>query len=729
MAQPDLLLCQQFTFFNHLNGDKFVSNLVTYQCIDNIAQITINNPPVNALSQTVRKGIMDCIDQFSGDAAASIVVLHGSGRLFLGGADISEFGKPPQAPGLPDVVNHIEACNKPVVAAMHTAALGGGLEIAMGAHYRLATTGTVLGMPEVKLGLIPGAGGTQRLPRLVGVDTALTMITSGQPATCDEALQSGLIDKLVSVSDIQAAGVEFAQQILDGDFVDTHSPASLVRRTGDRQVSGLSKEAMAQWRSKLESKARGEVAALKAFEAIELSTQLELHKGIAQERRIFSELMETPQRAGLIHAFFAERRVGKLPEIEGLKGRELSQIGVIGGGTMGAGIATAALLSGFSVILIERDTESGDRARATIKSNLEGAVKRGKLNKIQCQEILSNRLQTHTNYNSLSQADLIIEAVFESMEVKKQVFKTLDAIAKSDAILATNTSYLDIDEIAAVTKRPESVIGLHFFSPAHVMKLLEVVVAKQTHPELVATSFALAKRLGKTAVKAGVCDGFIGNRILTNYRTAADHMVLDGASPYQIDRALTDYGFAMGPYAVADLAGLDIGYASRQRRAPTAHPRERYPSFADELYSLGRLGQKTRKGYYLYPEGSRKGLEDPVVEATVAQARIEAGIRPRTFSDDEIVRRYMAAMINEAARVLEEGIALRPLDIDVVLLYGYGFPRWRGGPMHTADQIGLPKILSDIQSFALQDDFFWQAAPLLAQLVGEGRNFNSLNTA
>jgi 3-hydroxyacyl-CoA dehydrogenase len=706
-----------------------VSNLVTYQCIDNIAQITINNPPVNALSQTVRKGIMDCIDQFSGDAAASIVVLHGSGRLFLGGADISEFGKPPKAPGLPDVVEHIEACNKPVVAAMHTAALGGGLEIAMGAHYRLATTGTVLGMPEVKLGLIPGAGGTQRLPRLVGADTALTMITSGQPATCDEALQSGLIDKLVSVSDIQAAGVEFARQILNGDFVDTHSDASLVRRTGDRQVSRLSKEAMAQWRSKLESKAHGEVAALKAFEAIELSTQLELYEGIAQERRLFSELMETPQRAGLIHAFFAERRVGKLPEIEGVKARELAQIGVIGGGTMGAGIATAALSSGYSVILIERDTESGDRARATVKSNLEGAVKRGKLSKRQCQDILSGKLQTLTNYNSLFQADLIIEAVFESMDVKKQVFKTLDAIAKPDAILATNTSYLDIDEIAAVTKRPESVIGLHFFSPAHVMKLLEVVVAKQTQPELVATSFALAKRLGKTAVKAGVCDGFIGNRILTNYRTAADHMVLDGASPYQIDKALTDYGFAMGPYAVADLAGLDIGYASRQRRAPTAHPRERYPTFADELYSLGRLGQKTRKGYYLYPEGSRKGLEDPVIEATVAQARIEAGIKPRTFSDDEIVRRYMAAMINEAARVLEEGIALRPLDIDVVLLYGYGFPRWRGGPMHTADQIGLPKILSDIQTFALEDDFFWQAAPLLTQLVEQGRNFNSLNTA
>lgn len=706
-----------------------MSNLVTYQCNETIAQITINNPPVNALSQQVRKGIMDCIEKFSSDSAASIVVLQGSGRLFLGGADISEFGKPPEAPSLPDVVNYIESCNKPVVAAIHGAALGGGLEIAMGAHYRLATSGTKLGMPEVNLGLIPGASGTQRLPRLVGVDTALKMITSGNAATAEEALQSGLIDKLVSETNIHTAGVEFAKQILLGEYVDKQADESLVRRTGDRQVTEMSKDAVSQWRSKLESKARGEVAALRALEAVELSSQLDLHKGIAQERRIFKELMETAQRSGLIHAFFAERKVGKVPEIEGVKGRELSQIGVIGGGTMGAGIATSALLADFNVILIERDTESADRARATIKGYLEGAVKRGKLDNVQCRNILSNNLETLTNYNSLSQADLIIEAVFESMDVKKQVFQSLDGIAKPDAILATNTSYLDIDEIAEITMRPESVIGLHFFSPAHVMKLLEVVVAKKTHPELVATSFALAKRLGKTAVKAGVCDGFIGNRILTNYRTAADHMVLDGASPYQIDRALTNYGFAMGPYAVSDLAGLDIGYASRQRRAPIAHPRERYPIFADEIYALGRLGQKTRQGYYLYPEGSRKGVEDPAIEIIVARARVEAGIKPRTFTDDEIVRRYMAAMINEAAKVLEEGIALRPLDIDVVLLYGYGFPRWRGGPMHTADERGLANIVSDIQSFALEDDFFWQTAPLLTRLVEDGRGFNSLNTA
>jgi len=704
-----------------------VSNQVTYQCHDNIAQIIINNPPVNALSQPVRQGLMNCIDQFSNDEAASIVVLHGSGSLFLGGADITEFGKPAQTPSLPEVVNYIESCQKPVVAAVHGAALGGGLEIAMGAHYRLATTTAKLGMPEVKIGLIPGASGTQRLPRLVGIDTALNMITSGQAVTGKVALQSGLIDKLVSESDIQTAGVEFAKQILNGEFSDKHAGDDLVRRTADRNVAEINNDALSQWRSKLNSKAKGEVAALKALEAIELSTRLNLQEGMVQERILFKGLMETPQSTGLIHAFFAERKASKYKDIEGVQVRELSQIGVVGGGMMGAGIATSSLLAGFNVVLIERDAELVDKARSTIKSNLEGALKRGKINETQCQHMLLHNLTTLTNYSSLSQADIIIEAVFEAMEIKKQIFETLDAIAKPDAILATNTSYLNIDEIAAVTSRPESVIGLHFFSPAHVMKLLEVVVAKKTTPELVATSFAFAKRLGKIAVKAGMCDGFIGNRILRNYRTAADYMVLDGASPYQIDKALTDYGFAMGPYAVSDLAGLDIAYASRQRRAPIAHPRERYPIFADDLYALGRLGRKTQKGYYLYPDGSRDGVEDPELEAIVAQARIEAGIKPRTINDDEIVRRFMSAMINEAAKVVEEGIALRPLDIDVVLMYGYGFPRWRGGPMHTADQNGLSTVLADIQSFALEDDFFWQTAPLLERLVEEGRDFNSLN--
>ena len=704
-----------------------MSDPVTYECQQGIALITISNPPVNALSQAVREGLHTCIARFDRDDNARIAVLIGDGRLFLGGADIAEFGLPALAPSLPDVINRIEACDKPVVAAVHGAALGGGLEVAMGAHYRVACKGTQLGMPEVKLGLIPGATGTQRLPRLVGVPTALAMITSGQSVLSDDALSTGLIDKVVSNADMSKAGVEFAHEILNGDFSDSHTQDSLIRRTSERASPTTTEQEMGEWRTKLTASAKGEVAALKALEAVQFSTHLDFKKGVQQERRLFTELMDTPQRAGLIHAFFAERKVAGLPELAGVHPLPVSTIGVVGGGTMGAGIATSALLSGFHVTLIERNDDALQKARETIASNLAGAVKRGKLTASKRDTIMSTQLVTQTDYRSLAEADLIIEAVFESMEVKRNVFEALDAIAKPTAILASNTSYLDIDEIAAFTNRPESVLGLHFFSPAHIMKLLEVVVAKQTRPELVATAFALAKRLGKTAVKAGVCDGFIGNRILTHYRSAADHMVLDGASPYQIDKALTAYGFAMGPYAVSDLAGLDIGFATRERRAPLSHPRERHPIFADDLYNLGRLGQKTGSGYYLYPKGSRRGIEDPAVEAIVVQARVEAGITPRLFSDEEIVRRYMAAMINEAARVVEEGIATRPLDVDVVLLYGYGFPRWRGGPMHTADDIGLAKVLKDIELFAEQDDFFWQPAPLLQRLVAEGRGFSSIN--
>ncbi len=704
-----------------------MSNSVTYECQNDIALIAIDNPPVNALSQTVRQGLLDCMERFDKDDSARIAIVIGKGRLFLGGADIAEFGKPPLPPSLPDVINRIEACEKPVVAAIHGAALGGGLEVGLGAHYRVAAQGTKLGLPEVKLGLIPGATGTQRIPRLIGIDNALTMMTTGQPVLAEKAVSMGLIDKLISGSDIHAGAVEFAAEVLSGDFSDEYQQASLVRRTSERPAPIMPESTRQAWHEKLSASARGEVAAIKALEAVALSSKVDFHQGVQEERRLFMELMDTPQRSGLIHAFFSERKVSSLAELEGVEALPVASLGVIGGGTMGAGIATAALLGGFHVTLIERDQESLKKAGSTIERNLDGALKRGKITEQEHNKLLGTQLVTETNYNTLSEADLIIEAVFESMDVKKMVFEALDAVAKPNAIFATNTSYLDVNEIAAVTKRPESVIGLHFFSPAHVMKLLEVVVADKTSPALVATAFWLAKRLGKTAVKAGVCDGFIGNRILMHYRTAADHMVLDGASPYQVDKALTNYGFAMGPYAVSDLAGLDIGYATRQRRAPIAHPRERYPIYADELYSLGRLGQKTGMGYYLYPDGSRIGVEDPAVEAIVSQARVEAGITPVTFSDEEIVRRYMAAMINEAARVLEEGIASRPLDVDVVFLYGYGFPRWRGGPLHTADQIGLDKVLKDIELFAEQDDFFWQPAPLLKKLVEQGRNFSSLN--
>jgi len=696
-----------------------MSEPVTYHFIDHIILITITNPPVNALSRSVRSGLLTAIQRFAADDSADVAVIVGSGRLFIGGADISEFGKPPEAPSLPEVINAVEACDKPVVAAIHGTALGGGLEVALSAHYRVAQVDAKLGLPEVKLGLLPGAGGTQRLPRLVGVDQALTMITGGNPITAKQALEHALVDRVEAGSDIRQAGLDFAREL--------QQQGASIRRTGARPRPVADTDLLQQWRTRLERSARGEVAALAALDAVEAATRMDISDGSAEERRLFLALMKTPQRAGLIHAFFAERKVAKLPELAGIEPMTIEHVGVIGGGTMGAGIATAAVLSGLKVTLVERDQAAADKARDTIAGNLTAAIKRGKLDGGQRDRILDGGLSTVVEYEALSDVDLIVEAVFESTEVKKSVFKQLDSVAKAGAILATNTSYLDINEIGSITTRPEAVIGLHFFSPAHVMKLLEVVVADETAHEVVATAFALSKRLGKTAVRAGVCDGFIGNRLLSHYRTAADHMLLDGASPYQIDAALRAYGFAMGPYAVADLAGLDIGYATRQRKAADRHPQDRYPTWADELYHQGRLGQKTGKGYYLYPEGNRLGLEDPEVEALIAKTRQQAGITPRTFTDEEIVRRYMAAMVNEAARVLDEGIAQRPLDIDVVLLYGYGFPRWRGGPMHAADQRGLDVILADINRFAEEDDHFWQVAPMLKTLVEQDRDFNSLN--
>ena len=708
---------------------------VSYECSNRVALITINNPPVNALSQPVRQGLHESIEKLAQDDEADIGVICGTGKLFISGADISEFGKPPQQPALPDVINHIEQCNKPVVAAIHGVALGGGLEVAMGAHFRLADSAAKLGLPEVKLGLMPGAGGTQRLPRLVGMDKALTMITSGQPVAVMDAMQAGLVDRVSDDIDVVSAGIQFARDILDGTFVvagqnvatASGTAAELVRRTSDQPVTTLDADALRAWRSKLQKSAKGEVAALSALDAVQFSTNADITAGLAEERRIFLQLMDTPQRAGLIHAFFAERKVAKLPEIKAVSAKEIQQIGVIGGGTMGAGIATSVVLNGYSVVLVERDQAAADKARSTIERNLDGAVKRGKLDAAAQQSILQDRLSTVTDYKHLSAADLIIEAVFESMEVKKAVFAQLDEVAKAGAILATNTSYLDIDEIAQATSRPDAVIGLHFFSPAHVMKLLEVVVARHTPPTLTATAFALAKRLGKTAVRSGVCDGFIGNRILSHYRAAADHMVIDGASPYQIDKALVEFGFAMGPYAVADLAGIDIGYATRQRKAADRDPKDRYPGWADELYHLGRLGQKSGRGYYLYSEGHHGGEEDPELASIIDKTRQAAEITPRSFSNEEIIERYMAAMINESARVLEQGIAQRPLDIDVVLLYGYGYPRWRGGPLHTADTMGLDNLHNAIERYAEEDSHFWQPAPLLTQLVQSGKNFNSLN--
>lgn len=696
-----------------------MSELVHVSVQDRIAVIRVANPPVNALSQGVRQGLSDAIETVDTSADIDAAIIVGDGRTFIAGADISEFGKPPQPPALPDVVNRIEASMKPVVAVLHGTALGGGLEVALGAHYRVGLKGARVGLPEVTLGIMPGAGGTQRMPRLAGVDAALDMITSGRHVPIAEAKKLGIVDAISDERDPEAAGLAFALKLLaDGQGV---------RRIRDMDVPTKDEALLSEWRAKVTKSARGQIAPPTCVDAVEASLALPFDQGLAEERRLFKMLLDSPQREGLIHAFFAERKVAKLPELKGIEPREVAKIGVIGGGTMGAGIAFCALLNGLDVTLIERDQDAADKAAGTIAKLADGSVKRGKLSQDKRDALVGESFRAVTDYATLSDADLVVEAVFESMEVKKDVFTKLDDVCRSGAVLATNTSYLDINEIAAMTSRPQDVIGLHFFSPAHIMKLLEVVVADKTAPEVVATGFALAKALRKIAVRAGVCDGFIGNRMLAVYRAAADHMILDGASPYQIDKALVNFGFAMGPFAVSDLAGLDIGWATRKRRAATRDPRERVPTYADRICENGWFGQKTGRGYYKYEDGARKGTPDPEVEQIIAEERAKLGIQPREFGDEEIVRRYMAAMINEAAKIVDEGIARRPLDVDITLLSGYGFPRWRGGPMKYADMVGLDRILHDIRTFAQEDDYFWQPARLIEDLVARGDNFDSLN--
>ena len=687
-----------------------------------ILVVTIDNPPVNALGVDVRRALVEAIDAADGDAAVAAVLLVGSGKTFIGGADIREFGKPPMTPFLPDVCNRIEACTKPVVAAIHGAALGGGLEIALSAHYRLALPAAKLGLPEVQLGLLPGAGGTQRTPRLIGAAAALDLMLSGRHAGAAEAAKLGLVDCLVEGDDPVAAGLAYTRELLQ--------TGARVRRTRDAaalQDADAQKTAIDAARAETAKKARGLFSPLKIVEAVQAAVELPFDDGLALERKLFMECLDSPQRAGLVHAFFAERETAKAPETRAAQPRPLNSVGIVGGGTMGAGIAVAVLDAGLPVTMIERDDEALARGRKNVEKVYDGLVAKGRI-KPEAKEAVMARWSGGTSYDALAQVDLVIEAVFEDMGVKHAVFAELDRVCKPGAVLATNTSYLDIDQIAAAISRPQDVVGLHFFSPANIMKLLEIVVPAKVSSDVVATAFELAKKLRKVPVRAGVCDGFIGNRILAVYGQAAHAMMEDGASPYQIDKALRDFGYPMGPFQVSDLAGGDIGWATRKRRAATRDPRARYVQIADRLCERGWFGQKTGRGYYLYPDGARVGTPDPEVEAIVDAERARAGVTPRSFSDDEIVRRYLAAMINEGANVVHQKIALRPLDVDVTFVHGYGFPRYRGGPMKYADTVGLPKILADIREFAKEDPIFWQPSPLLVELVEQGADFASLNT-
>jgi 3-hydroxyacyl-CoA dehydrogenase len=692
-----------------------MSDNIAYSRNGDIAVLTIQNPPVNALSHAVRQGLMDRMDQAEADSGVRAVMIVGEGRAFIAGADITEFGKPPMAPALPDVINRIEASPLIVVASMHGVSLGGGLEVALGCHYRIAVPSARIGLPEVNLGLIPGAGGTQRLPRVTGVDAALDIMTTGRQIGAAKAANMGVID-LVQDGDPLENGLAYVTDLL-------------AKGAPRRPVSEMVAPHAIDWDAAYDAilaRGRGQISPAQCVRAVQAGVEKPFSEGLAAERQIFTDLLKSDQSKGMIHSFFSERAVGNLPELKGVTPRPLDHIGVIGGGTMGAGIATAALLSGFQVTLIEMTSAACEAAHGRIAGNLAGALKRGKIIAEQHQVILNETLTVANDYAGLSDADLVIEAVFEDMDVKKQVFTQLDAVCKPGAILASNTSYLNVDEIAAVTSRPQDVIGLHFFSPAHVMKLLEVVVADKTAIDVVATGFELGKRMKKISVRAGVCDGFIGNRILATYRDAADQMVMEGASPYDIDAALEGFGFAMGPFAVADLAGLDIGWAVRKRKRVEAEI-EGVSTYADKMCEAGNFGQKTGKGYYDYAAGPKARVPNPEVMNLIATDRAAAGTIQRTFTKEQIIRRYMASMVNEAAKVVGEGIARRPLDVDMTLLFGYGFPRYWGGPLKWADIVGLPDLLEDISTYAKDDPKFWAAAPLLKQMVSSGKNFDSLN--
>lgn len=691
-----------------------MTDSLEYQLIDDIAVLRANNPPVNALGHAVRAGLLAGVERAEREAKAILIV--GSGRTFFAGADIKEFGKPLREPNLPDLCTRIEQSPLPVISAIHGTALGGGLEVALGTHYRIAVPSAKVGLPEVHLGILPGAGGTQRLPRVAGAQNAIEMITSGRHVSAQEALEMGIID-VVEEGDVEAIGLAYARRLLSEGL-------------GPRPVGQLPRPDVVDFDAAFVAamkRGRGQIAPATAIRAIEGACYNDLAEGLTLERDLFMTLMNSPQREGMIHAFFNERAVSKLPELKGVTPRDVKSVGVIGGGTMGAGIAVAALLAGLVVTMVERDSAAARAGSDRVSGILQGSVKRGKLSQDKYAAIMAGGFAAVDSYDALSDVDVVIEAAFEEMGVKKAIFAELDRVCKKGVVLASNTSYLDVNEIAASTSRPADVLGLHFFSPAHVMKLLEVVVAEQTTPDVVATGFALGKALRKISVRSGVCDGFIGNRILKSYRTCADHMVQDGASPFEIDAAMTGFGFAMGPFEVADLAGLDIGWATRKRLAPTRDARERISTYADKICEAGHFGQKTGKGYYVYKKGIRGGVPNPEMTALIEAERADLGITARVFTVEDIQRRYMCAMVNEAAKVVDDGIARRPADVDMVLLFGYGFPRHWGGPLKWADLQGLAGILEDIESYAKEDAFFWQGSDLLKRLVAAGKTFEDLN--
>jgi len=696
--------------------------VVRYEREGNVGLIAVDSPPVNAASQAVRAGLLTALEQGLADPAAKVLALYGKGRTFIAGADIKEFGKPPSAPTLRQVIERYENAGKPVVAVLHGTALGGGLEVALGCHYRIALPGARVGLPEVKLGLLPGAGGTQRLPRLTGVAAAIEMITSGRHVEAAEAEKLGIVDAVLHESDPRQAALAYGETIA----IDNAS----VKRVRDLdQKLQAPPGSFAAERKRIAERFRGRFSPLKCVDAVEAAATLPFDQGMKRERELFDACMASPQRKALIHVFFGERAVAKVAGIDdSVAARPVNEAAVIGAGTMGGGIAMCFANAEIPVSLVETSREALERGLERVRSNYETSVKRGSLTTREMEHRLT-LIRPTLELATVASADLVIEAVFEKLEVKREVFGKLDRLAKPGAVLASNTSYLNVDRIAEATGRPADVLGMHFFSPANVMRLLEVVRATKTADDALKTALSVGRRLGKVAVVAGLCDGFIGNRMLRGYQRQAYYMLEDGALPQEIDRAMTGFGFAMGPFAVGDLAGLDISYANRRRQDATRDPAERYVEIPDKLVEMSRHGQKTGAGWYRYEKGERRPQADPLVEELILAASREKGIARRSFSPEEIVTRLLAILVNEGARILEEGIALRPVDIDMVWINGYGFPAHEGGPMFWAEQQGLAKLLGEIERFAKDDPRSWRPAPLLQRLALEGRGFSELGAA
>ncbi len=696
-----------------------------YQLHGDIAVITLNNPPVNGLGLATRQGIADGLAKANAESAARAIVITGAGKAFSGGADIKEFGSPKamQEPNLLSVIAAIENSSKPVVAAIHSVVMGGGLELALGCHYRVAAPGTSVALPEVKLGLLPGAGGTQRLPRTLGVEPALNMIVSGEPIKSEMlAMLPGqkLFDKMAaSAESLLDEAMNYARSVAD------LRPMPLVRDLPCRHPQG---DAYFQFaRNMVKGMSKNFPAPGKCVDAVQAATKGKFEAGMATERELFINLMWTPESKALRHIFMAERAASKIPDVPAdTPLRTIGSVAVIGAGTMGGGISMNFLNAGIPVVMLEMKQDALDRGVATIRKNYESQVKKGKLKQEKYEQRMS-LLSTTLSYDALTDADMVIEAVFEEIGVKETVFKELDRVMKPGAILASNTSTLNVDTIADFTKRPQDVVGLHFFSPANVMRLLEVVRGAKTAKDVMATVMVIAKKIKKTAVVSGVCDGFIGNRMIEQYGRQGGFLLDEGCTPAQVDKAIEKFGFAMGPFRMGDLAGNDIGWAIRKRRS-VERADMKYSKTADLLCEKGRFGQKTGAGWYDYVAGKRDAIPNAEVVQMIEDYRKAQGITPRKISDEEIVQRLVYSLVNEAARILEDGIASRASDIDMVYLMGYGFPIYRGGPMNYADQVGLFNVVQAMKRFAqnpLDDAKFWEPAPLLARLAAEGKTFNS----